>query len=250
MNLPQVVSRDEWLAARKELLTREKELTRARDTLNADRRRLPMVLVDKPYRFQGPDGPVGLLDLFDGSRQLIVQHTMWLADDDRICPGCTAGIDEMSDGLIAHLRARDTNFVLVARGPLADLQRYQAERGWTIPIYSSLDSDFNYDFQVTLDPAVAPVEYNYRPLAEWQASGSTQVSVAEGESVEMPGLSCFLRDEDGQVFHTYSTYARGTDNVGSAYDFLDLTALGRQEDWEEPKGRADNAHRAMPDFAG
>ena len=123
MNLPQVVSRDEWRAARKDLLTREKELTRARDTLNADRRRLPMVLVDKPYRFQGPDGEVSLLDLFDGNRQLIVQHAMWLPDAGRICPGCTAGVDELSDGVIAHLRARDTNFVLVARGPLADLQR-------------------------------------------------------------------------------------------------------------------------------
>jgi predicted dithiol-disulfide oxidoreductase (DUF899 family) len=247
MNLPQVVSRDEWLAARKELLTREKELTRARDTLNADRRRLPMVLVDKPYRFQGQDGEVGLLDLFDGSRQLIVQHTMWLADDDRICPGCTAGVDEMSDGIIAHLRARDTNFVLVARGPLADLQRYQAERGWTIPMYSSLDSDFNYDFHVTLDEAVAPVEYNYRSLADWRAAGRNLVD--DGESAEQPGFSCFLRDDDGLVFHTYSTYARGTDNVGSAYDFLDLTALGRQEEWEEPKGRAGKAWGSIPDFA-
>ena len=197
MNLPQVVSRDEWLAARKELLTREKELTRARDTLNADRRRLPMVLVDKPYRFQGPDGPVGLLDLFDGRRQLIVQHTMWLADDDRICPGCTAGVDEMSDGLIAHLRARDTNFVLVARGPLADLQRYQAERGWTIPMYSSLDSDFNYDFHVTLDQAVAPVEYNYRSLEEWRAAGST-LSVADGESAELPGSAASCATTTGR----------------------------------------------------
>jgi predicted dithiol-disulfide oxidoreductase (DUF899 family) len=247
MNLPQVVSRDEWLAARKELLTHEKELTRARDALNADRRRLPMVLVDKPYRFQGSDGSVGLLDLFDGSRQLIVQHAMWLADADRICPGCTAGVDEMSDGIIEHLRARNTNFVLVARGPLADLQRYQAERGWTIPMYSSLDSDFNYDFHVTLDPAVAPVEYNYRSLEEWRAAGSELVS--DGESAEQPGFSCFLRDDDGQVFHTYSTYGRGTHNLGSAYDFLDLTALGRQEDWEEPKGRADNAWGAIPTFA-
>jgi predicted dithiol-disulfide oxidoreductase (DUF899 family) len=247
MNLPQVVSREEWLAVRKELLIREKELTRARDTLNADRRRLPMVLVDKPYQFRGPDGTVGLLDLFDGSRQLIVQHAMWLADDDRICPGCTAGVDEMADGLIEHLRARDTTFVLVARGPLADLQRYRAERGWTIPLFSSLDTDFNYDFHVTLDESVAPVEYNYRSLAEWRAAGSALV--ADGESAELPGFSCFLRDDAGHVYHTYSTYGRGTDNVGSAYDFLDLTALGRQEDWEEPKGRADKPWRSVPDFS-
>ena len=219
MNLPQVVSRDEWLAARKQLLTREKELTRARDALNADRRRLPMVLVDKPYRFQGPDGEVGLLDLFDGSRQLIVQHTMWLADDDRICPGCTAGVDELSDGIIAHLRARDTNFVLIARGPLADLQRYQAERGWTIPMYSSLDTDFNYDYQASFTPeqiAKGKVEYNF--------------DLVEFPSAEGPGISVFYKDKDGNIFHTYSAYARGSENTINTYNYLDYVPKGRDED--------------------
>jgi predicted dithiol-disulfide oxidoreductase (DUF899 family) len=247
MNLPQVVSRDEWLAARTEFLAREKALTRAIDGLNADRRRLPMVLVDKPYRFEGPDGTVGLLDLFDGSRQLIVQHVMWLAEDDRACSGCTAGVDEMADPLIEHLRARDTNFVLVSRGPLSGMQRYQAERGWTIPWYSSAGNDFNYDYHVTLDESVAPVEYNYRPHAEWQANGATLVE--PGQSVELPGISCFLRDDAGHIYHTYSTYGRGTDHLGGAYAFLDITALGRQEEWEEPKGRAPKAWSSIPDFS-
>ena len=175
MNLPQIVSRDEWLAARKELLAREKAMTRAIDELNADRRRLPMVLVDKPYKFEGPDGTVGLLDLFDGSRQLIVQHVMWLADEGRACPSCTADVDEMANGFFEHLRARDTNLVLVSRGPLDDMQRYQEERGWTVPWYSSAGSDFNYDFHVTMDESVTPVEYNYRTHAEWQAMGATLV---------------------------------------------------------------------------
>jgi predicted dithiol-disulfide oxidoreductase (DUF899 family) len=247
MNLPQIVNRDEWLAARRELLTREKAHTREMDAINADRRRLPMVLVDKPYKFDGPDGTVGLLDLFDGSRQLIVQHVMWLADEGRACPSCTADVDEMSDGLFKHLRARNTNFVLVSRGPLDDLQRYQAERGWTVPWYSSAGSDFNYDYHVTLDESVAPVEYNYRSHAEWQAKGSTLVQ--PGESTELPGLSCFLRDDAGHVYHTYSTYGRGSDQMGGGYTYLDITALGRQEAWEEPKGRAENAWSACPDFS-
>jgi predicted dithiol-disulfide oxidoreductase (DUF899 family) len=247
MSLPEVVSRDEWLAARKQLLAREKELTRRIDATNADRRRLPMVLVDKPYQFEGPTGGLTLADLFDGSRQLIVQHVMWLADEDRGCPSCSAGIDEMSDGLIEHLRARDTNFVLISRGPLASIERYRASKGWTIPWYSSAGSDFNYDYHVSLDESVAAVEYNYRSAAEWAEAGYNLTG--EGMSGEQPGLSCFLRDEAGQVFHTYSTFARGTDHLGGAYGFLDLTALGRQEEWEEPKGRAANARAAVPDFA-
>ncbi|HJQ00603.1 MAG TPA: DUF899 domain-containing protein [Jatrophihabitans sp.] len=247
MNLPQIVSRDEWLVARKELLAREKAMTRAIDELNADRRRLPMVLVDKPYKFEGPAGTVGLLDLFDGSRQLIVQHVMWLADESRACPSCTADVDEMADGFFTHLRARDTNLVLVSRGPLDEMQRYQKERGWTVPWYSSAGSDFNYDYHVTMDESVAPVEYNYRSHAEWQANGATLVK--PGESAELPGLSCFLRDDSGHVYHTYSTYGRGTDRLGGGYPYLDITALGRQESWEEPKGRAENAWAACPDFS-
>ena len=151
MSLPQVVSRTEWTEAGRRLLDQEKKLTRQRDALNADRRRLPMVLIDKDYVFEGPDGPVSLADLFGGRGQLIVQHVMFGPDWDAACPGCTADVDEMADGLFTHLRSRDTEFALVSRAPLAKLRAYADSRGWTVPWYSSLGSDFNYDFQVTLD---------------------------------------------------------------------------------------------------
>jgi predicted dithiol-disulfide oxidoreductase (DUF899 family) len=229
------------------LLAREKQLTREQDALAADRRRLPMVLVDKAYRFDGPDGPVGLADMFDGRRQLILQHVMWLAEQDRGCPSCSADIDEISPGLIKHLRARETNYVLVSRGPLDSIQRYRERMGWTLPWYSSLGSDFNYDFGVSMDPAKAPVEYNYRSAEDWAKAGVELVG--PGMSGEQPGISCFLRGADGEVYHTYSTYGRGTDRLGGGYNYLDLTALGRQEAWEEPKGRADQPRDAVPDFA-
>ena len=217
MSLPEIASRDEWLAARDELLRREKALTRQRDVVNADRRRLPMVLVDKPYVFDGPHGEAGLLDMFGGSRQLIVQHFMFAADWVDGCPGCTASIDDLAQGTLAHLSARDTAFVLVSRAPLAKLDAYRRRRGWTVPWYSSNGSDFNDDFGATVD-------------------GS-----------ELPGVSCLLRDGD-RVFHTYSTSARGTEYLAGAYTFLDLTALGRQEEWEEPKGRVATPHPAEPSF--
>ncbi|MGH4019103.1 MAG: DUF899 domain-containing protein [Pseudonocardiaceae bacterium] len=247
MSLPQVVSRDEWLAARKELLAREKELTRARDTLNADRRRLPMVRIDKDYVFEGTDGKASLLDLFDGRRQLMVGHFMFSPDQDEGCPSCSAGADEMSDGLLRHLHIRDTSFVYVSRAPLATIEVYKARKGWTFPWYSSYGSDFNHDFHVTLDESVASIEYNYRTTAEHQQAGTSYY--IEGEQpIEAPGLSIFLRDGDA-VFHTYSTYGRGAEMLGGSYYFLDLTALGRQEDWEEPKGRAADPRGAVPDFS-
>jgi predicted dithiol-disulfide oxidoreductase (DUF899 family) len=235
-NLPQVVSRDEWLAARKELLAREKELTRARDVLNAERRRLPMVRIEKEYVFEGPDGEATLLDLFDGRRQLIVGHFMFDPSWDEGCSSCSAGADEISNGLLKHLHTRDTTFVYVSRAPLAKIEEYRASKGWTFPWYSSYGSDFNYDFHVTLDESVVPVEYNYRTSVEGE------------QPFEAPGRSCFLREGDS-VFHTYSVYARGLEAVGGSYYFLDETALGRQEDWEEPKGRAADARGAIPDFS-
>jgi predicted dithiol-disulfide oxidoreductase (DUF899 family) len=239
MAYPEVVTRDEWLAARKRLLATEKAHTRSRDALNAERRRLPMVRIDKEYMFEGPEGKVTLAGLFGDSRQLIVQHVMFDPDWDAACPGCTAGIDEVADGMLAHVRSRDTAFVLVSRAPLAKLQKYQASKGWTVPWYSSFGSDFNYDFQATLDRSIGQLEYNYRPEPEFVSGDTT--------STEVPGLSCFLRDGDN-IFHTYSTYARGTDGLGGSYTLLDLTALGRQEDWEEPKGRAPRLHGADPTF--
>ena len=239
MAYPEVVTREEWLAARKRLLAAEKAATRSRDALNAERRRLPMVRIDKEYVFEGPEGKVTLAGLFGDSRQLIVQHVMFDPDWDAACPGCTASIDEVADGMLAHVRSRDTAFVLVSRAPLAKLQKYQAAKGWTVPWYSAHGSDFNYDFQATLDRSIPQLEYNYRPEPEIVSGDTT--------SAEVPGLSCFLRDGDN-IFHTYSTYARGTDGLGGSYSLLDLTALGRQEDWEEPKGRAPRLHGADPTF--
>jgi predicted dithiol-disulfide oxidoreductase (DUF899 family) len=238
MAFPEIVTREKWLEARKQFLAREKQATRERDALNADRRRLPMVAIEKEYLFDGPDGRVTLSGLFGDSRQLIVQHVMFGPDWDAACPGCTSGIDETADGVLAHLRTRDTAFVLVSRAPLDKLEKYRAVRGWTIPWYSSYGSDFNYDFEATLDRDRQQLVFNYREEPDM---------VADDPSTEVPGLSCFLRDGD-QVFHTYSTWARGTDTIGGAYSLLDLTALGRQEDWEEPKGRAPRVHGADPTF--
>ncbi len=235
MSLPQVVSRDEWLVARKELLAKEKEATRERDALNTQRRRLPMVEIDKDYVFEGPDGKASLLDLFEGRRQLIVGHFMFDPSWDDGCPSCSGRVDQY--GNLAHLHARDTTMAVVSRAPLAKIQPFKARMGWNFPWYSSYGSDFNYDFHVTLDAGVAPVEYNYRNKAELEQAGFPD---AQGE---VHGTSVFLRDGD-RVFHTYSTYGRGTEQVGGTHYYLDMTALGRQEDWEEPHGRSTGAPRA------
>jgi predicted dithiol-disulfide oxidoreductase (DUF899 family) len=205
MNYPQVVSRDEWLAARAELLIQEKEATHARDRLNAERRRLPMVRIDKQYLFEGSQGQVSLLDLFEGRRQLIVNHFMFAPDWEEGCPGCSFLTDNI--GHLAHLHARDTTLIAVSRAPLAKLETFKARMGWNLSWFSSYGSDFNYDFQAT------------------NADG------------EVSGSSVFLRiDED--IFHTYSTFNRGHDILLGVYNYLDLTPLGRQENWEEPAGRS------------
>ena len=247
MSLPKVVSREEWTAARKELLEKEKAATRARDALNAERRMLPMVRVDKEYRFEGPEGVVGLPDLFAGRRQLVVRHFMFDPEWEDGCSSCTADADELAEGLYRHLHTRDTTMVHMSRAPLASIERYKAKRGWTFPWYSSFGGDFNYDFHVTLDESVAPIEYNFRTKEEHERAG-TGYYVEGPQPIERPGLSCFLREGD-EVFHTYSTYGRGTEMLGGSYYYLDLTALGRQEDWEEPAGRADRERGAVPDFA-
>jgi predicted dithiol-disulfide oxidoreductase (DUF899 family) len=229
------------------LLAEEKAMTRARDVLNTKRRELPMVEVEKDYVFEGGDGKASLLDLFDGRRQLIVGHFMFDPNWDEGCPSCSAGADKISDGLLKHLHARDTSLVEVSRAPLDKIEAYKARKGWTFPWYSSYGSNFNYDFHVTLDESVTPVEYNYRTKAEHEQAGTSYY--VEGEQpIEGPGHSCFLRDGDS-IFHTYSMYARGAEMLGGLYYFLDLTALGRQEDWEEPKGRATGARGAVPDFS-
>ncbi len=243
MSLPAVVSQDEWLAARRELLAKEKELTRTRDALMAERRRLPMVLVEEDYRFHGPGGEVTMVDLFEGRRQLIVAHFMFDPAWQDGCPSCTAGADEMSAGHLAHLHTRDTTLAYVSRAPYPQLAAYQQRRGWTFPWYSSFSSGFNYDFGVTIDPAVKPAVYNYREAEEHRARG-LEFELAG----EFPGRSSFLRDGD-RVFHTYSVYARGLETIGGSYYLLDETALGRQKEWEEPKGRAVRTRGPEPDFA-
>lgn len=244
MSLPEIVSREEWLEARKAHLAQEKELTRMRDKLTAERRRLPMVKIEKDYRFTGPDGEVGLPDLFAGRQQLIVVHFMFDPEWEDGCSSCTAGADEVAAGLLEHLHVRETTLAYVSRAPYEKLARYRRKRGWTFPWYSSYGSDFNYDFAVTLDASVQqPMTYNFRTEAEFRQRGFDREM--EGE---YPGRSAFLRTGD-RIFHTYSVYARGTETIGGSHYLLDETALGRQEEWEEPKGRSESARAAQPDFA-
>jgi predicted dithiol-disulfide oxidoreductase (DUF899 family) len=239
MALPEVVSREEWLEARMALLAQEKEATRRRTALNAERRRLPMVRVEKKYVFDGPQGPVSLRDLFGEASQLIVQHVMFGPDWEAACPGCTASIDALCDQVLTQVRSRDTRYVLVSRAPLAKLEAYAKARGWSVPWYSSADSDFNYDFEVTLDKSRGQLRYNF--------ADASQILEDEEESTELPGHSSFLRDGE-EIYHTYSVYARGAEPTIQAYAFLDMTAFGRSEEWEEPKRRARVAHGADPTF--
>jgi len=245
MSLPKIVSSQQWRAARVALLAEEKALTHARDAVSTKRRELPMVKIDKEYVFEGPDGKANLPDLFDGRRQLIVGHFMFDPSWDDGCPSCSAGADEMSNGLLEHLHTRETTFVYVSRAPLEKIESYKKRKGWTFPWYSSYGSDFNYDFHVTLDESVLPAEYNFRTPAEHEQAGTP---IDGPQPMELPGRSAFLREGDN-VFHTYSVYARGLETIGGSYYLLDETALGRQEDWEEPKGRATDARGAVPNFA-
>ncbi|MEV7810654.1 DUF899 domain-containing protein [Streptomyces flaveolus] len=210
MSHPEIVSREQWRAAREELLRKEEAVRRAREVLGAERRRLPMVEVDPDYVFEGGDGKATLLDLFEGRAQLVVHHFMFAPEWETGCPCCAAFLDQV--GHLAHLRARNTSFAAVSRAPFTRILPFKARMGWAVPWYSSAHSgddgdgdrdsvrDFNRDFEATVE------------------SG--------GELVERPGLSCFLRDHD-RVFHTYSVYDDGLDGLGTTSALLDLTALGR-----------------------
>ena len=205
-NLPEVVSREEWRAARAGLLAEEKRLTRERDRVNAQRRRLPMVRIEEDYGFEGPDGQASLLDLFEGREQLVVHHFMFAPDWDAACASCSSAADVI--GGLRQLHARRTTLVAVSRAPYPRLAAFRDRMGWTFPWYSSAGSTFNVDFHAT-----------------------------DRHGTEVPGISAFLRVGD-EVFHTYSTFGRGIEEFHHNYPYLDLTALGRQEDWEEPAGRA------------
>lgn len=208
MNLPPVVSPEEWQRALDALRVKEKEATHARDALAAERRRLPRARIEKHYLFEGPPGKATLLDLFEGRTQLLLYHFMFGPNQDVGCDGCSMFVDQV--GHLAHLHARDTSFALVSRAPIAKIETYRKRMGWTIPWYSSFESEFNVDFGV--GPAT-PQEGVYQ----------------DGESF---GLSAFIRDGD-DVFRTYFTTHRGTEALGSVWTFLDVAPLGRQEEWED-----------------
>ncbi|KJZ71505.1 hypothetical protein HIM_09093 [Hirsutella minnesotensis 3608] len=217
---PKIASREEWLVARKALLEKEKELTRANDALSAERRALPMVRVDKRYTFRSLGGEVvTLADLFDGKDQLIVYHFMFAPNDDQGCYGCSHTADALPD--VRHLRLKNTNLVCVSRAPPDKLRPFRVRNGWTWPWFSSQDSDFNYDFGATVDEARLPAELNFRSKGETQALGKSWYTG------DVPGFSIFFRN-DGRVFHTYSTFARGGDKVIPTLQLLDMTPLGRQ----------------------
>ena len=222
---PPVASRDQWLIERKKLLVHEKELTKHCDRVNAERRRLPMVKIEKSYAFDGPHGKQTLKDLFEGRRQLIVYHFMFDSSWDGGFPACTRHVNAIGD--LSGLSNLDTTFILVSRAPLLKLEAYKAEKGWKLTWVSAFGSDFNYDFHVTNVETMAPLEYNYRNKAELETSGSAHATKGEEH-----GLSVFFSlDED--VFHTYSVYARGTEILTNVRSLLDVTPYGRQQSFED-----------------
>jgi predicted dithiol-disulfide oxidoreductase (DUF899 family) len=208
MNLPTVASAAEWEEARDSLLAREKQATKERDALAAERRRLPMVRIEKDYVLDGSQEKARLVDLFEGRSQLILYHFMFGPNQEAGCDGCSMFIDQV--GHLAHLHARDTSFAIVSRAPIEKIERYRKRMGWEIPWYSSFESDFNVDFGLSPETPQADV-------------------YQDGESF---GLSVFIRDGD-DVFRTYFTTSRGVEALGSVWTFLDLTPLGRQEEWED-----------------
>lgn len=233
MEAHKVVSREEWLAARKAHLAREKEVTHAMDRLHEERRALPWVKVDKAYVFETTTGRKTLAELFGRNSQLIIYHFMFGPDWDAGCPGCSFLADHI-DGANQHLKHHDVSVVAVSRGPLAKLQAYRKRMGWQFEWVSSQGSDFNYDYHVSFTPeelASGRIFYNFEPITEGND--------------ELPGTSVFYKDDKGQVFHTYSSYARGGDILIGAHNYLDLTPKGRNEsstmDWMRRHDEYDGA---------
>lgn len=226
---PPIASREEWLKARRELLAEEKAMTRAQDKLNAKRRRLPMVQLDKVYVLEGPQGSVSLREIIGSRRILIVYHFMFDPEWEDGCPGCTWFAESLAGRTIEDLAKADVGFALVSRAALDKLEAYKAKRGITLDWYSSIDSDFNYDFQATYDSSKAPLEFNFGPVEPKSEDGS----LPQGEN---HGVSVFFRVGDS-VYHTYSAYARGVEGMVSLAGLAEATPYGRQEDWEDsPEG--------------
>ncbi|WP_181408990.1 DUF899 family protein [Schumannella soli] len=229
---PVVVSRDAWREARIRLLALEKEATHARDRALRALRELPFELVETDYRFLGPEGEVGLIDLFEGRRQLFVHHMMWL-DSDEACPSCSMFYDSL--GRPEHFAAADTSVQFVAKAPFASIERMRERLGWERPIYATVGTAFSDDFQATIDPARGVTEYNWAPFG---VGGDT--------AFDMPVQSTFLRDGD-RVLHKYSACARGTELTQNYHALLDVTPLGRQDarGWVRHRDRygAEHSHR-------
>jgi predicted dithiol-disulfide oxidoreductase (DUF899 family) len=226
MDSSKVVSPQEWRAMRRDLLAREKEVTRAKDAVDAARRELPVTEVTMEYVFTGSGGQVRLADLFEGRQQLITYHFMWrhpesgFPDQDQGCPTCSFLVDSI--GNLSHLHACDTTLALVSRAPIASIERFKERMGWQVPWYSSYGGDFNFDFHVSFDEDKVPLEYNY---LDKEALGRGTRFIRSG--ADGPGVSVFVREGD-RVFHTYSAYARGLDALLGTYRWLELTPLGRQ----------------------
>jgi predicted dithiol-disulfide oxidoreductase (DUF899 family) len=226
MNDHPVVTPEHWLEARKRLLAREKEFTKARDELSRARRDLPWVRVTKQYRFDGPQGGETLAELFGGRSQLVVYHFMFDPDWDAGCPSCSFWADSFERNVV-HLAARDVTMVAISRAPLAKIEAFRKRLGWTFKWVSSQNTDFNFDYHVSVTP-------------ETLAKGETYYNYAATKfpSTERPGISVFYRDASGAVFHTYSCYARGLDMMNAAYQYLDLVPMGRNEADQRPRPQA------------
>jgi predicted dithiol-disulfide oxidoreductase (DUF899 family) len=217
LNRHKIVSQAEWIAARKEFLAKEKEFTRLRDELSRQRRELPWVKVKKPYAFEGPQGMLTLADLFEKRSQLVIYHFMLGPKWKEGCPSCSYLADHF-DGMAIHLANRDVTFAVVSHAPYAEIEAFKKRMGWRFHWYSSFETDFNYDYQVSKTPeeqGKAQIYYNYEMM--------------EFPPEERPGLSVFYKDEASSIFHTYSTYARGLDILVGTYNFLDLVPRGRDE---------------------